>query len=205
MHLTRAQTSRRLPIARKGTIYVARPLSHASRSITALAAVRDMLNLGHTAREVKGMINNKAIKINGKPIRDYREPVHIFNILEVGKKYRLSILPSGRFCLEETKDNKRIAKVIGKKILNGNVSQINMHDGTNLISKERVNIGDSVELDFSNKLIKIIPLGKGSKVFVEFGRSRGNVGVVQALEKNNIQVKLADHVANLNRRQLIAL
>ena len=205
MHLTRALTSRRIPVARKGTVYLARPLSHAHQSISVVAAVRDILHLGQTAREIKSMIHQKKLKINGRIVRDYREPLHLFNILEAGKKYKLSILTSGRFFLEETKDSTRVAKVIGKKVLRGKITQINLHDGTNILSKESPKIGDSLELDMSNKLLKIIPLEKGRKVFVESGRSIGQTGNVQSLEKSDVQVKLKDRTVTLQGRHLIAL
>jgi ribosomal protein S4E len=87
MHLTRPETSKKLPIARKGTIYVARPASHLHSSVTVVAAIRDMLKLARTSQEVKEMIKKKYIKVNGRTVRSLKENIKLFNVLEADKHY----------------------------------------------------------------------------------------------------------------------
>lgn len=205
MHLTRAETSKNVPIARRGTRYVARPLGYARTSISVLVAIRDMLHLAHSAREVKEMIKEKLLKINGRIVRDYHEPICLFSIFEAGKKYKLTLLPTGRFALHETKDTTRIAKVINKTVLRGGTIQLNFHDGTNLIAKEKIAVGDSVELDMSTKVIKVIRLEKGKKVFVQSGRNQGETGVVEHIEGKKVSVKIHDRTTVLEQTQAVAL
>ncbi len=205
MHLTRAKSTTKLPIARKGTKYVARPFSHIYDSITVLAAIRDILKLGKNAREVNEMIKGKLIKINERIVNDYHQPICLLNILHADKSYKLTISPAGRFVLEETKDKTRIAKIIGKKVLNKSVTQLNLHDGTNIIFKEDAKVGDSLELDFENKIKKVISFGKGKKVFVKSGRNMGNMGIVSSVEGNNVKIKLEEKEVVLNKEQLIVL
>ena len=64
MYQTRSEAIKRLPIPRKGTKYVARALMHKKNSVPVVIAVRDMLKLAKTAKEVKKTIREKMIKIN---------------------------------------------------------------------------------------------------------------------------------------------
>ncbi len=190
MHQTRSEAIRALPLPRKGTKYVARGLSHAHSGVPVVIAVRDMLGFAKTAREVREMVKQKIIKINGKEVKDFREAIRLFNILSIGKNYKLTILPTGRFSLDETKENFRLCKVTGKKTLSGKKTQINLHDGTNLLSKEKVSVGDSFEIDFEGKIKKIIKMAKGNEAFVISGRSIGHSGKIKEIEKSNVTLHL---------------
>ena len=87
MHQTRAKVSKRIPIQRKGTKYVVRPLGSLQNSVPVLIALRDMLKLAQNKKEVEDMMKRKIIKINNQEVKDYREPVLLFNILEADRSY----------------------------------------------------------------------------------------------------------------------
>lgn len=203
MHLTRAETTRKIPIARKGTTYQARALSHQQDSVAVVIAVRDMLKLARTATEVKEMIKQKSLKINGRTVRDYREPILLYGILEAGDKYKLIILPTGRFSLEKTKETTRLAKVVGKKTLSNKVTQINLHDGTNVIGKENVHVGDSVELGTDNTIKNVIKLEKGKKAFVKAGKSIGMTGTIKEIEGSSVKLTIEGREVLLNKSYII--
>lgn len=205
MHLTRNEISRVMPVPRKGTRYIARPRSHVMESVTVLAAVRDMLHLARTAREVNEMIKDKKLKINGRVVRDSREPLVLMSIFEADKVYRVHLLPTGRFTLEPTKTTHRIGKVISRRLVAKGAVQVNLSDGTNFISKEKISIGDSVELDTSMKILKVIPLREGSKVLIRSGRNRGTVGTVSRVHGNSLDIALDGRVISLNKLQAVAL
>lgn len=206
MHLKRQELTRKLPLERKGTTYVARASSDIDNSVPLLFAVRDMLHLAKTQKEVKKMINEKMLKINGRVCKDYRESIKIFNFLEAGKKYVLTLLKTGRFAFEETKSSDRLCKVVGKKLVSGNKIQINLHDGTNIITKDKINIEDSVHLSADNKISKHIAFEKGKKVFIFSGKYMGFEGAISLLEGKKAKVKLKDkeEPVELNASQLIA-
>ncbi len=190
MHLTRSEAIRALPLPRKGTKYIARGLSHSTKGVPVVIAVRDLLGLAKTAREVRQMANQKLIKINGREVRDIRTAVKLFDILHIGKSYRLVILPTGRFSLEETKENFKICRVIGKKMVGDKKIQINFHDGSNKIYDDKASIGDTFEIDFDGKIKKVIPLEKGKDAFIISGRSIGNKGKILEVSGANVRVKL---------------
>jgi small subunit ribosomal protein S4e len=192
MHQARTQAIRQLPIPRKGTKYVARAASHVHSGVPVVIAVRDMLKLANTSKEVKKMVNNRVLKVNGKEIKDIKEAIRLFNILEADKSYKLTVLRTGRFAFEETKDDFGLCKVVGKKILEKDKTQLNLHNGRNVISKEKVKVGDSVVLESGGKVKKIIPVEKGKEALVISGKSVGLTGKISDVEGKKVKVNLND-------------
>jgi len=205
MHLTRAKTHTAMSHARKGVIYIARPLSHSSSSISVIHAIRDVLKIASTAREVKLLVNEKKIKINGRVVRDVREPIHLLGILEADKRYIMTLMPTGKYALVESKGTTRVAKVVGKKMLKNGVLQINFHDGTNAIKKAKdVQVGDSAKLN-NNEIIEFIKLDKGAKVFVYKGRSKGQEGKVASVHDGVLTIELEGKKVSLAGDQVVAI
>src|SRR3989338_9599674 len=101
MHQTRQQTISKIPIARKGTKYIARAASHNKVSIPVVIAVRDMLHLARTMREVKEMIHQKLLNLNGHAVKDVHESIKLYNTLKADKTYRLILSSTGKFSFEE--------------------------------------------------------------------------------------------------------
>lgn len=206
MHLKRQEAAIKLPIPRKGTKYIARALSHIDNSIPIVIAVRDILKLAQTTSEVKRMIHQKLLKINNRPVRNHKESLKLFNLLEADKTYILTLLPTGKFTFEETKEkNARLCKVINKKLIKNNLIQLNLHDGSNLISKENIPIGDSVYINLEGKMKKHISFEKGKEAVVIKGKYLGLKGKIESVHGNLIKIHLNDKSTDLNKSQIIVL
>jgi small subunit ribosomal protein S4e len=206
MHQKRQAVSKKIPIPRKGTKYVARSRMDLQNSVPLVVAVRDMLKLARTAKEVKKMIKQKLLKINGKEVKDYRASLRLFNILEAGKTYALTITKTGRLSLEETKEKNRVCKVIDKTLLKGNKIQLNLHDGSNVIAKEKINTYDSVYLDSSNKILKHVQLEKGKACLIISGKYLGEKGKIESInEKITVSLEDKEFSAQLEKRSVVAL
>lgn len=206
MHQTRQEVITKIPIPRKGTKYVARAMSNIKNSVPVVIAVRDMLKLARTSTEVKKMINQKLLKINGRPVKDLRESIQLFNLFEADKPYILTFLPTGRFTLQETKDkNQRICKVINKKLLKNNNIQLNLHDGTNIISNDKIGVGDSLYLDLSTRIKEHIPLENKREVLIIKGRYLGLKGKILSIEQNQISIQINEKKTIMDKRQVILL
>ena len=194
------------PIPRKGTKYVVRASSHVNDSVPVVIAIRDMLKLAKNLREVKYMIQSRLLKINGREVKNYKESIKLFNTLQADKNYYLSILPTGKFALEESKDKeKRICKVTGKRLVKKGVIQLNFHDGSNIIAKDKININDSVYLNLSGKIVSLIKMERGKKAFVMSGKYIGQAGEISGSENGNVKIKFKDKEASLPKRYVIAL
>tara|TARA_Y100000310_G_C20688081_1_gene820393 strand:- start:1320 stop:1943 length:624 start_codon:yes stop_codon:yes gene_type:complete len=206
MYQKRNKTTTKLPIQRKGTKYVVRASSHLSNSVPVVIALRDMLKLAKTSAEVKKMITSKLLKINNKLVRSHKESIKLFNIFQADKKYQLILLPTGKFAFQETKDDKRLCKVIGKKLLKKNSIQINLHDGSNSLTSEKINTGDSVYLDSSGKVNSHVSLEKSKDAFIISGKYAGQECKIQEVDDKLVKVKFKDKddLTELNQSQLIA-
>jgi len=190
MHLTRSQATKKLPIARKGTKYIAKAKIDPKNSVPVVIALRDMLKLARTAKEVQKMIHLKLLKINGKEVKDFRDSIRLFNILEADKSYKLTLSPIGKFTFEEDSSKERLCKVVNKTLFRKNQLQYNLHEGTNLISKEKININDTLYLDFSGKIKKHAAFEKGKKCFVTSGKYSGQKGLIEEIDGRKAKIKL---------------
>lgn len=205
MHLKRQEVTTKIPITRKGTTYVARSSSDLNNSVPIVIAVRDMLKLAKNTAEVKKMIHEKKLKINGRIAKDFRESVKLFGIFEADKKYVLTISDVHRFIFEETKSTDRLCKVLGKKLLSKNKIQLNLHDGTNVISKEKIKTNDSLYLSQDNKITKHIPMEKGKNIFVMSGKYLGQEGKIAEIKGRMVTIKLTnrEESVTLQDKQII--
>ena len=205
MHQTRNEVIRALPLQRKGTKYVAYASRHNSTGVSIVVAIRDMLKLANNSKEVKGMIHNKILKVNGRAAKDLHDPITLFSILHADKSYKLTLIPTGRFNFEETKDTTRSLKIIGKTAIGKTDFQYGLHDGTTIAAKQNFSVGDTFILDFENKLTKHIALDKGKTVFVFSGSNVGKTGKVEGVEGQKITVKFDKGATVLNKSQVIAI
>lgn len=205
MHQTRSEVIKQLPLARKGTKYVARASRNSSNSVPLLVAVRDMLKLANTSKEVKGMVHNKKLKINGRVAKNLTDPICMFSIFEADKKYLLTMLPTGRFSFVETKESDRKLKIIGKVMVKGKKLQYALHDGTSILSDKEFSVGDTLILNKENKISKHVAIDKGKEVFALSGSYIGKQGKVQEVLGNKINVKFDNGEAVVNRSHLIAI
>ncbi|MSS74098.1 hypothetical protein EXS72_00455 [Candidatus Pacearchaeota archaeon] len=205
MHQTRNEIIRGLPLARKGSKYVAYASRNNSNAVPVIIAIRDMLKIASNSKEGKYMIHNKLLKINGQLVTELNQPINLFSIFYADKNYQLVILPTGRFAFEDTKENSRPVRVIGKNAVKDKKIQYGLHDGTSLISKEKINVGDTVFLDFDNKIKKHIAFEKGKNGLVISGKNIGKTGkIIEVLGKNvNLLIKGQTEEVVLQKAQIM--
>jgi|TARA_Y100000034_G_scaffold19272_2_gene21709 small subunit ribosomal protein S4e len=188
MHLKRQKTPKKWPIPRKGTAYVVRPNNNLKNSIPILIVLRDILKLAQNRKEVKKAIHSKHILLNNKILKDEKNPMLLFDILSIvpsKKHYRMELSKKGKFQIKETEINKKISKIINRKILKGKKIQLNLSDGKNFLSDIKCNVNDSVLINLKDKKIeKCIPLKEKAKIIIIGGKHTGETGII-----NNINSK----------------
>jgi small subunit ribosomal protein S4e len=202
-HLKRIAMPKSWPISRSGTKYIAkvRPGRKDEFSIPALIVLRDMLNVADTKNEIRKIISMKEIIVNGRTISDYKSALGLFDVItlnSLGKSYKI-IFRNGKMGVEETKEtDKKICKIIGKKILSGKKQQINLFDGRNIISNEKVKVNDSVVLSLKDKKItKILPLKEKADVYIIGGKHIGEKGIIEKIEANQAIIKIGKNDVNI--------
>lgn len=209
MHLKRNKMPVTWPVKRKGTKYLIVPSHNLVRGIPVLVVLRDILKLVKNRAEAKKIINLKKVKVNGKIIRDDGFPLTLFDAVNLeGKNFRI-ILKNKKLVAEELASElkEKIIKVINKKITNGNKLQVNLIDGRNYFTKEKVKVGDSAVIDLKdNKISKILEFKPGCRVLFIAGKHLGDEGVVDNIEgKKIISVKVGKEKLNSEMKSLMVI
>jgi small subunit ribosomal protein S4e len=204
-HLKRQEVPKSWPIERKGTKYVVRANFGFEKGVPILIALRDMLKIAKDRREVEKALIAKNILSNNKVVIDEKNGLMLFDTLTIvpsKKSYRLNINENGKFKLDEIKEseaNKKISKIIDKKTLKGKVTQINLIDGRNFLSKSECNVGDSVVINFNEKKIeKILPLKKGVNATIFSGKHIGKTGIIENIEEKRKMVEIKSNGEKIN-------
>ena len=196
MHLKRSKTEKFWPIPRKGTKYVAVPTHNKREAVPLAIIMRDVLKFVKTKKELKKILNEKQVFINGRVVKETNFPLCLFDVLSLPsmkKNYRVSLSKNKKITLEEISDKEaetRVYRVIGKKILSGGKIQINLMHGKNLLFDKKIETGDSIVFNFKeNKIVKILPLKENKNVFVVKGRHAGVKGKIERIfEEGNKKI-----------------
>ena len=160
MHLKRQLSPKKWPIPRKETVYIVRPDSNLRKGLPLLIVLREMLKIVQNRKEAKKAIHFRNILINNRLAKDEKQSVSLFDTITVipsKKHFRIELTEKGKFQVKEISESdalRKIAKIIGKKILNGKKTQLNLGDGQNFLSNLTCNINDSVLVGFKENKIE---------------------------------------------------
>jgi len=193
-HLSRLNAPKSWPIRRKGIKFIAKPSPgpHSMRECIGLGlAVKELFRLARTTKEVKSVLNEKNILVNGIVRKDYKFPLGIMDIIAVpslGKNFILLYNKKGKFIIQELKkgkENTRLCKIAEKTSVKGNKVQLNLTDGTNiLLDKNTYSVGDTLVIDLkAKKVASCAKLEKGARVYVTGGKKVGMVGIIDEIKK----------------------
>jgi small subunit ribosomal protein S4e len=214
MHLKRQKIPKNWPIPRKGTKYVVRPNYNIKEGVPILIILRDILKLAQNRKEVKKVIHLKHILLNNKVVIDEKNNALLFDTITIipsKKYYRIELSEKGKFYVKEIKEtetNKKISKIIDKKILKGKKTQLNLSDGRNFISDIKCNVRDSVLLNFKSKKIeKCLPLKEKAKVIVFGGKHSGKKGIIKKIntERKIVELNIDKETINVLIKQLMVI
>ena len=202
------------PIYRKGTTFIVEPNSDLNKGIPVLILLRDILKLAQNKKEVKKAIYAKNILLNNKHVKDEKQGVVLFDVLTIvpiKKSYRTILSKTGKFDLEEIKEsdlNKKVSKVVNKKILKGKKVQLNLSDGRNYLSNIKCETNDSVLIDFKkNAIEKCLALKEKANIVVFAGKHSGKKGSINKLklERKMVEMKVGEEKINVLIKQLMVV
>lgn len=190
LHIKRIAAPRSWPINRKSTKWIYRPRAGTHKLENALplgTILKEILNLVKTTKEVKYILTSGEIKVNGKVRKDQKFPVGLMDVLSYkSNNYRILFDDKGYLTLVSIKEAESKLfpkKITGKKSLKGKKTQINLFDGTNLISDDK-NIKSSDTIILENGKIKdYLKLEKGSIIYITHGKQVGKIGIVKEIKQ----------------------
>ena len=190
-HLKTINAPKSWPVERKTKYWVSRPNPgpHSFKESLPLSVVfNDLLSYVKNIRELKKILNQGIVKINGKIRKDYKYPMGIFDVLELSGKecYRLLYNDRGKFYLSKIKDKEVLFKITDKKILNKKRLQLNFSNGNNILTDNKdIQTGDSITLD-GGKVKTVLKFEKNSTIYLTGGRHVGIIGKVKGIEGNKV-------------------
>jgi len=210
-HMKRQKAPKNWPIERKGTKFV---IKGDSKGLPLLVVLRDVLKLAKNKKEVKKAIHKKEILISTVPAKDEKKMARLLDTLTIvpsKKNYRINLSEFGKFNLEEIKENernKKISKIINKKILKGKKTQINLWDGRNFLYEDKCNVNDSVIIDLEkNKIEKSLPLKENSEALVIGGKHAGKKGKIKKIDDKlkMVELEIDKKILNILIKQLMII
>ncbi|MHA1959723.1 MAG: 30S ribosomal protein S4e [Candidatus Thorarchaeota archaeon] len=197
-HLKRLPAPRHWPIKRKWGKFTTRviPGPHPKEHCLTLAILlREMLGHAENLREVKAILYEGQVSVDGRTRKDPRYPIGIMDIVEIRnseEKYRLLPKKGGglRLVAVDAAETKyKLCRVEKKKMVSGGRLQLTLHDGRNILIPKDANPGDYKTLDTlkvslpDQDLMSTIPLESGVYAVVTRGRNVGIEGKVLEIQK----------------------
>ncbi len=201
-HLKRLAAPATWNVKRKSTKFIARalPSGHPMNMCVPLGVfMTEIGSYAKTTKEVKTIIHEKNILVNGRRKHDHRSAVGFLDVVEMGdaqETLRVIIDRKGKIAYVKVpvkEANSKVCKIIGKTALRGNKLQLNLNDGQNFLiaAKDKYNVGDSVVVDIkNNKITEHLPMEKNATVFLVEGKQIGHIGKVADLDQENITITL---------------
>ncbi len=190
-HLKRIASPRTWIINRKQNKFIVRPYpgAHSFEFGLPLGIIlRDVLKFAASMSEVKKILNNEEVLVDGKKRKDHHFIVGLFDVLSFPKQklhYRVLLDKKGRIIIVEIQESEskiKPCKVVGKTMLPKGKIQFNLHDGKNIISDQKANVGDSLILSLpSLKVEQVLVLQPGAIVFLQKGKHNGDVGALKEI------------------------
>lgn len=200
-HLKRKPAPEFWPIHRKEAVWTVKPNAGPhpiSRCIPLTLVLRDILGVAKTRSEVKTIIHEEKIIVDGKVQREELFPTGVMDVVsipEVEKWYRVLPYEKGLFFHPISKDEAtfKLCRIENKKVLSGGNVQLNLHDGRNVLVKVKdpnkpeedvFHILDTLKISLPNQeILGHMKLAEGTPAIIVGGKNAGKHGKIVAIEQ----------------------
>lgn len=198
-HLSRLAVPKTWQVKKKGIKWISRPLpgSHKmDRSVSLNFIFIHLLNYARTNKEVKHILNNQEIFVDGIRRKNPRFAIGIMDVLSIPKldqHYRVLLTQKGKIKLlsiDEKESHIKLCRIKNKRPLKKKI-QLNLGDGRNLlVEKDEFKTRDTLVIEVpSQKIKETLKLEKGNLVYLTRGKHVGEVGIVEEIKKGKLIYK----------------
>jgi len=202
-HLKSITMPKTWQMERKKTVFVTRPNPGAHSMMYSMSlnmVMKELIKCAKTTKEVKAILHDKEILVDGKKRTDEKYSVGFMDVLsipETKQQFRIIINKKGKIkAMEIPKEEAdiKLSRIKGKTVLGKGKIQLNFFDGRNIIvDKNDYNVGDSLLLSLPKQEIKDhIKLSVGVYVLMIGGKQIGRFGKVEEIKGDIIMVKIGD-------------
>ncbi|WP_292485674.1 30S ribosomal protein S4e [Methanohalobium sp.] len=162
---------------------------HKEQSMPISVILRDMLGLVDNRSEAKRVLSQGKILVDGKPKKDLKFPVGLFDIItipEMNESYRLLINQKSKLILQklEESDTNKLCKINDKTMVKSGAIQLNLSDGTNLIGSNDYKAKDSIIITVPDKnIVNHLEYKEGNLAMIVGGKHTGEIGTIKTITK----------------------
>jgi len=210
-HLSRLAMPKSWKIKKKGIKYVTRPLPgpHSIKSGMPLNLIFiNMLSYAKTNKEVKRILNNQEILVDGIRRKEPRFIAGLMDVLSIPKtkeSFRIVLDKKGYLSLKKIDEKEakiKVCKIIGKNAVKKKV-QLNLYDGKNiLVDKGDYKVGDSIVIEIpSKKIVDHLKFEKGNSIFLTAGKRVGAIAKLQEIQESKIVFKNSSGKENITLKK----
>lgn len=194
-HLKRLRAPDSWHIPKKTNKFITKtaPGPHNANAMPIAVWLRDHMRFALTKKEVKQILSQKDVIINGRPCRNPSMGIGIFDIIsmpKIGKHYRILRDKKGRHKTIEINAESartRLAKIRGKTIVPGGKVQLNLRFGANILADNRYKPGDSIVISLSDEdrftITDHFPFAVGNMAMVIGGKHSGKIAKITGIQK----------------------
>lgn len=187
-HMKRLAMPRSWPLPRKTSIWVtkAAPGAHTLElCMPVVVVIRDILGYAKSTREVRHILHNNLVSIDGRICKDSKRGVGFMDVLTLGEEnYRCIVDQKGilRYRQISKKEAEtKVCRINGKTTIKGGKTQLHLHDGRNILADDasEYNTGDSLVIALPSQEIKEhIRFSDGIKCYLTGGAHVGEFAEV---------------------------
>jgi small subunit ribosomal protein S4e len=183
------------PRSKKTTKFITKtsPGPHNANAMPIVVWLRDHMGLARTAKEVKQILKQQDVIINGRPCRDPRMGIGIFDIIalpRIGKYYRMLRDVKGRHKtveIDAEAAQTRLCKIEDKTTISKGRVQLNLRYGANIIADNTYKSNDSIVISLKPedrfKVMDHFPFATGNMAMIIGGRHSGKVARIVEIVK----------------------
>ena len=194
-HLKRLNAPDSWHIAKKTTKFITKtaPGPHNANAMPIAVWLRDHMDFARNMKEIKQILRQKDVIVNGRPCRDPKMGVGIFDIVslpKINKYFRILRDKDGRHVsveIDAEAAKTRLCKIKNKTTVTGGKVQLNMRDGSNLLADNSYKSGDSLVLSLEPenrfKIVGHFPFAAGNMAMIIGGKHSGKVARILEIIK----------------------
>ncbi|WP_067048230.1 30S ribosomal protein S4e [Methanofollis ethanolicus] len=189
-HLKRLTAPTSWQIAKKEETFITKtcPGPHRSGALPVAVWLRDKMGLAGNMKEVKRILGQRQIIVNGKAVTNPKIGLGIFDIISIpkmDKHYRILMNKAGRLVsieIDAEAAKTRLCKIADKTTVKGGKVQLNLLYGANVLADNTYKPKDSIVLTLEGEerftIVDHYPFAVGNMAMVIGGQHSGRIGKI---------------------------
>ncbi|MCK5141393.1 MAG: 30S ribosomal protein S4e [Candidatus Heimdallarchaeota archaeon] len=202
-HLKRFVVSKHIPIEKKANTYTVKPSPgpHATHECIPMAIMlRDMFQVARNMSEVKRILVERNVLVDGRIKTNRKYPLGFMDVIsfpKIKEHYRLIYTPKKGLRTIPIKGDEtkvKLCQIKNKTTLKGGLTQLNLHDGRNIILQKTesdsvpYHTHDTVKISLPDqKILEKYELKIGNYGIVTSGRWMGRHGTIEEISSHGTQ------------------